>query len=115
MRVRFRDEGLAHETAADAGLIGDDHDRPTRAIQQAHRIDREREQREPLEPIQIARLFDEGAIAIEKDCGPHAGRGRWRATLATTASTVMPFMHLWSIGQSRSMHGRQNTGCTSTS
>ena len=79
----------------DAGLVGDDHDtaNPARfSSRTASTVNGKND--EPLEPIEIARLFDERAVAIEEDgaasCRPSRGA---RATLADDRRRrVMPFM-----------------------
>ena len=53
-------------------------------------------EREPLEPIEVADLLDERAVAIEEDGGPHvmtaAVAAASRDGARTTRPTVMRFM-----------------------
>ena len=44
-------------------------------LSSADGVDAERKEREPLEAIEIARLFDDRAVAVEENGGPHARRG----------------------------------------
>ena len=67
--VRAVNELLLIHAAADARLVGDDDDGEAGAVQQADGVDGEGEEDEPLEPIEVSRLFEHRAIAIEED-GP---------------------------------------------
>ena len=97
------------------GLIGHDHDEETGAVEHAHGVDAVRKEDQPLEPIEVAGLLDEGSVAIEKDGAPHdRGLSRWAVTERSTVSASIRFMHRWSIGHSRSMQGRHQTGCVIT-
>ena len=82
------------DAARDAGLVGDDHDPETGLVEYPYGVHAEREKDEPLEAIEVAGLFNEGPVAIEKNGAPHAGRpARWRVTELSTVSTSILFMH----------------------
>ena len=131
--VRAVNELLLVHAAADARLVGDDDDGEAGAIQQADGVDGEGKEDQALETIEVSRFFEHGAIAIQED-GPSTrlrlaqGRLRFararltrrapgrptsvarrRDTASNTVSTLMPRMQRWSMGQSLSMQGRQNT------
>ena len=53
----------------DARLVGHDDDDEAGAVEHAHGVDAVRKEDQPLEPIEIAGLLDEGPVAIEEDGG----------------------------------------------
>ena len=76
------------QPARDPGLVGDDHQQVTRALQQPQGVARPRKELELLELVPVANVDVEGAVAVEEDgaCSglraPGAGRrvpnDRWR-------------------------------------
>src|SRR4051812_6523810 len=116
MTMRFADKRFLENSARDACLVGHDDDAEIRTIQQTDSVNAIGKEYEAVETIEIARFFEQRAVTIEK----HGGAGHHleairAATASNTMSDVIRFIHRWSIGQSRSMHGRQNTSRTMTS
>ncbi len=121
------DECLVEKATRDARLVGRHDHRKPGAIEQPDSIDAVGKELHAVETIEIPHFFDQRPIAIQKDTTRHARTSPGvicptpvtspsrRTTAETTTSTVTPFMHRWSIGQSRSMQGRQKTGCNNTS
>jgi|SRR6188768_1644944 len=103
--MRVLDERFVEETTTDPGLVRHDDDLEPGTIEEANGIDRERKERDAIKAIEVANFFDERSIAVEKYGAVHvttssrrpaglAGASDNRAvTVATTESTVMPFMH----------------------
>src|SRR3954451_8286706 len=112
----FVDKRFLEDSARDAGLVGHHHDAEIGTVQQANGVNAIGKEDEPIETIEVARFLEQRAVTIEK----HRRAGHYldairAATASNTLSEVMRFIHRWSIGQSRSMHGRQNTSRTMTS
>jgi hypothetical protein len=66
--VCLANEGLLENPAGNASLVGHDDDRKPGAIQQSNGIDAVRKEHETIETIEVARLFDERAVTVEKHC-----------------------------------------------
>src|SRR5688572_17628486 len=110
-------ERLVHDTAPDCGLIGHDDRRKAGAIQETEGIGRPGKEHEQVQSIDVTTFLDDRAVAIEEHRWPHqrTARPRSASTAVYTRCGVIRVMHRWSIGHSRSMHGRHHTGCVSTS
>ncbi len=61
------DDGRGEESARDARLIADQHDRQAGAVQHANRVDRVRKKLDAFRPIEIADFLDDRAVAVEED------------------------------------------------
>ena len=87
--VRLLDERFREEPPRHPRLIGDDDDDEAGAIEGADGVDGPWKQRDPIQAIEIADVFDQRAVAIQKDCGFH----KLLRAAARTVATSMPRMH----------------------
>ncbi len=69
--VYVLEEWLVDDAAADASLVRHDDRRVAGAVEQANGICGKGIKLEQIEPIEVAALFDDGAVAIEKHRRPH--------------------------------------------
>ena len=81
-RVDQLEKWFVDDAAADPTLVGHDDGRVTGTIQQANRIGREGIQLEQIQAIKITALFDDRAVAIEKDSRTHQATARATRSIA---------------------------------
>src|SRR5262245_5641195 len=87
--VRLLDERFREEAPRHPRLVGDDDDDESAAVEGADGVDGPRKQRNPIETIEIADVFDQRAVAIQKDCGFH----KLLRAASRTVATSMLRMH----------------------
>jgi len=87
--VRLLDERFREEPPRHPRLVGDDDDGESAAIEGTDGVDGPGKQRDSIEAIEIADVFDQRAVAIQKDCGFH----KLLRAAARTVATSMPRMH----------------------
>ena len=71
-RVGRLDEAGLDDPACDAGLIGDDDERVTGALEQAQRVAGPGEQLELFDAMEITDIDVHGAVTVEKDGSGHS-------------------------------------------
>ena len=68
--MRLGDERFVEDPARDARLVGDDHDGKAARFSSRTASTLYGKEHQPIEPIEIAGLFDQRAVTIEKDRRP---------------------------------------------
>src|SRR5206468_4249196 len=86
-------EWLVDDAAADPSLVGHHDRRVAGTVEEANRIGGKGVELEQVEPIEVAALFDDGAVTIEKHRGPHQAVAlATRSTAVNTRPGSMPVM-----------------------
>jgi hypothetical protein len=93
-RVDLVEERLVDDATADRGLVRDDDQLEPGTAQEAQRVGGPRKDREQIESIDVAAIFGERAVAIEKHGRPWRGRqAQTSCTALNTSSGVSRVMH----------------------
>ena len=80
-----------------------------------NRVDRPRKERNLVDPAEVSNLFDHRAVTIQECRRFQHVNSTCLITASAARLASTPVMQRWSIGHSRSMHGRHQTGHDSIS